>query len=652
MKPESMPDAHDPMNQAFSPSRVRIDLRSGALVRHAEGVFRISEVLDFSAVVALSVDTGRTKVLRIGELLAVESSPEEAQAVDIGAIAEEDWRVANQRYEAIKPLLQSGERSRSAVERRAAEVAVDPATLYRWLNRYRAIDAVSGLIPFRRGWKTGNYRISPDAEAVIKQVIETFYLKPERPSAEKAVRQVEERCRDRGIDAPSPTAIRARIARIPEYIRLKKRGQAELAKNKFLPVPGKFPGADYPLSVIQIDHTPVNVILVDDLHRKPIGSPWITIAIDVNTRMVVGYYLSFDAPSITSVAMCVSHAILPKEEWLLLHGVEGTWPVWGRPAKIHVDNGPDFRSHNLRASCSQYGIDLEFRPVKVPRYGGHIERLQGTLLREIHDLPGTTFSSLKDRGDYDSEKNAVMTKDEFERLLLDLICNHYHRRPHSSIGMPPLRKWELGIFGGADCQGIGMPPRPADRHTVVLDFLPSYERSIQQDGVAIDKLHYYAEPLRPWIATRNPETGKAQMFIFRRDPRDVSVIWFFDPELKQYFKIPLADMTLGSFSKWEHARAKEDLAKTGHDPGDEQAVFKSIRDRREMVKESAARTKLARKQSQRTVDHLRGRTAAVSASTAERGLPRTAAPNLTSQALPQAALSGLSDSVEATDDIA
>jgi putative transposase len=635
------------MDKAHVPSRLRIDLRSGALVRHAEGVFRITEVLDFSSVVAMAVESGRTKILRVGELMAVESAPKVASEVDIDSIAEEDWRVAQMRYEAIRPLLDM-EQSRSAVEARAVEVEVNPATLYRWLSRYRSMDAISALIPFKRGWKTGNYRIGEATEGVIRQVIQDFYLKPERPSPQKVVREVHRICDLRHIERPSPTAVRARITRIPEYERLKRRGQAELAKNKFLPVPGKFPGAEYPLAVVQIDHTPVDVILVDDVHRKPIDRPWITVAIDVFSRMTVGYYLSFDEPSTTSVAMCLSHAMLPKDEWLLLHDVNGTWPVWGRPHKVHVDNGPDFRSKSLRQSCQMHSVDLEFRPVKVPRYGGHIERLQGTLLREIHDLPGTTFSSVKDRGEYDSEKHAVMTKDEFEKLLVDLICNNYHRRIHSALGMPPLRMWELGIFGGAGIQGVGMPHRPTDRLTVVLDFLPSFSRTVQPDGVSLDGLRYYAEALRPWIGMKDKETGKARSHVFRRDPRDVSAIWFYDPDLRQYFKVPLADQSAPVFSIWEHQRAKAALAKAGHDPSDERAVFKSIGDRRAMVEESAARTKKARREAQRRSDHARNRSPAVPAG--KLGSTPIAVP--VSPLIKSALLPTLLTSVDATDDIA
>lgn len=81
--------------------------------------------------------------------------------------------------------------------------------------------------------------------------------------------------------------------------------------------------------MIQIDHTPVDLMLVDDVNRQSIGRPWVTFAIDVYSRMILGYYLSLDAPSETSVAMCIAHAVLPKEEWLAAKEIDGEWRVWG-----------------------------------------------------------------------------------------------------------------------------------------------------------------------------------------------------------------------------------------------------------------------------------------------------------------------------------
>lgn len=590
--------------QPVDPSRDRLAIEPGALVQSGDKVFRIAHVLDFESAVGVEVESGRSTPLRIADLsLVAQPTPDESAARDIDEIDDDDWKIATERYEAIKPLLARASVTDAEIVARAKETGTSRATLYRWLRRYNSLQALTALLPRQRGWQCGKSRISASVEAVIQEVISDFYLTEQRPRDVKAISEVGRRCRLRGLEPPNPMTIRLRLSRIPEKERLRERGFREKAKNKFLPAAGRFPNADYPLAVIQIDHTPADIILVDDVYRKPISRPWITLAIDVYSRMVVGYYLSFDPPSETSVAMCVAHAMLPKDEWLLLHKVDAQWPVWGIPKTIHVDNGADFRSNNFQKSCLMYGINLEFRPVKQPRYGGHIERMLGTLLREIHDLPGTTFSSIKDREGYDAEKHAAMTKSEFEEWLVGLICRVYHQRMHSSIGMTPLRKWEIGIFGSGDEDGVGLPQRPANRQAVLLDFLPSFQRTIQTFGVTIDCRTYYAEALRPWINSVDPSSEEKREFIFRRDPRDISTIWFFDPTLKQYFPIPFADQSLPSMSIWEYLAAKEKLKREGRASVNDHELAHALTDLRNQVDQSAERTKKARRQAQRRKEH-------------------------------------------------
>ena len=42
---------------------------------------------------------------------------------------------------------------------------------------------------------------------------------------------------------------------------------------------------------------------------------------DVFSRMVVGFYVSFDPPGAMAVGLCLAHAILPKERWLAKYEV-------------------------------------------------------------------------------------------------------------------------------------------------------------------------------------------------------------------------------------------------------------------------------------------------------------------------------------------
>lgn len=147
--------------------------------------------------------------------------------------------------------------------------------------------------------------------------------------------------------------------------------------------------AEYALQIVQIDHTQVDVIVVDEYQRKPIGRPWLTLMIDIASRMIPGFYLSLEAPSATSVAMAVRHAVLPKDAWLASCDLPGAWPVSGLPDKLHMDNAKEFHSRALMRGCTEHGIEPVYRPVRTPHFGGHIERLIGTTMGAVHLLPGT-----------------------------------------------------------------------------------------------------------------------------------------------------------------------------------------------------------------------------------------------------------------------
>ena len=55
-----------------------------------------------------------------------------------------------------------------------------------------------------------------------------------------------------------------------------------------------------PLEQVQIDHTVIDLIVVDDRDRQPIGRPYLTLAIDVFTRCVIGMVVTLEAPSAVS----------------------------------------------------------------------------------------------------------------------------------------------------------------------------------------------------------------------------------------------------------------------------------------------------------------------------------------------------------------
>lgn len=589
----------------MSTPRQRLILDAGTIVKvnGAKGI--IKQCLNFDQAVVEFIESGKLRTVAIKEIEPCDTIKKQD---DLQIIAGSDWEEANRRYKIILPLLESS--TRISVDQVATMNSIDKATVYRWLKQYKMWGTIDALRPKKNGLKTGNTLLDINVEKIIEKAINDVYLNKQRASVQKVIQEVQRLCIVYKIlNPPHANTIRSRVASLSPRIVLNKRGFEEKARNKYSAAAGKFPNANYPLSVVQIDHTPVDLILVDDTHRQPIGRPYVTLAIDVFSRMIVGYYLSFDPPSETSVAMCIGQSVLPKEQWIAQHDVDAEWPAWGVMTTIHVDNAVEFRSRNFKDACIAHGIRLEYRPVAQPRFGAHIERLIGTFAQEVHHVPGTTFSSIKDREGYNSDKNAVLTLAEFERWLITWICKVYHIRRHTGIGMSPIQAWELGVFGDEHQMGSGLPQLPANQEHFFLDFLPSFKRTIQTTGVAIDGLRYYSDVLRGWINALSSDGSKEKRkFIFRRNPQDIGIVWFYDPELKEYFKIPFADQSIPFMSEWEYRRVRDMNKKRGEKISTNNQLVESLQELRQQVEQASKKTRRERLFRQRTIEHQKNKT--------------------------------------------
>ncbi len=355
--------------------------------------------------------------------------------------------------------------------------------------------------------------------------------------------KIEGKCKNAGLKAPNINTIRNRIQNInPKIIAKHRKG---LSVRDTRGTPNRFPEVKMPLDVIQIDHTKVDVIVVDENSRESIGRPYITVAIDVFSRMIYGFYITLEAPSFFSVGQCLLNAILPKDDLLKRHNIGGEYPVYGLPRVIHMDNAKEFRSNSLHNFCQEFRISDEYRPVARPEFGGHVERVIKTCMQNVHQLPGSTFSSILQKGTYDSEGNATMTIDELERWFLDFVVNIYHKTVHGSLGMTPEEKLYQGILGVGDNAIPFLPVVPADTLKLRMALLPSIERSVQKNGITIDYITYFSENLRKWIIPAQYKRLNPNIInnvICRRDPRDISKIYVYDEDIKDYIIVPYADI--------------------------------------------------------------------------------------------------------------
>lgn len=133
---------------------------------------------------------------------------------------------------------------------------------------------------------------------------------------------------------------------------------------------------------------------------------------------------------------------------------------------------------------------------------------------------------------------------------------------------------------------------------------PYIERTIQQYGVRIDEIHYYHDILRRYINAVDPQNPRLKrQFTFRRYSRDLSVIYFYDPELKQYFAVPYRDTGRPPMSIWEYREARRKLEAEGRERIDENAIFEAYNKLREQEEGAVRETKRVRRAKQRRTLH-------------------------------------------------
>lgn len=588
-----------------------IDVKLGARIEHNDRTYVIVNHVDLDVVLCKELASNSKVILNLGQLDAPRRADPIALSLnlerDLQAITTKQWYDAEARRTAAEEILaKRSQHGTSQYKKLAESYGVSVPTLYRWASIYRASGyLLSSLVMSKRSGGRGTGRVDERVEALISDYIKNKWLTQQKRSIKTAVTDIRTNCSNAELPLPAPNTIRLRIAWLEgRHVVASREGKAK-AEDTFDASKGSIPDANWPLQMVQIDHTLLPVMIVDDKYRQPIGRAWITLAIDVYSRVCIGMHLSLDAPSNNSMGLCLCHAILLKEKWLrqleLPENVK--WPFWGAPENIHADNAREFRGDLLKVVADEYHMDIHWRPVKKPRYGSHVERLMGTVSTWLKATPGATFSGPTEKGEYDAEGNACMTFDELEHWLVIRFARYHLADLHAGIGTTPYQKWKEGLLEPKGRPPRGLPVIHKDEDKVRFDFMPFEERTIQNDGVMIDNITYFDDCLRPWIGVKDSKNSSVGMrHRFRVDPRDISAIFFWDSRLNKIFEVP---SKLPPVSIWEWRRAQLEAEKGGVTRTDELAVFQFVNQNRKIEEESAEKTVAARRSAQRRKQHAK-----------------------------------------------
>lgn len=427
--------------------------------------------------------------------------------------------------------------------------------LYDWYKKYReakakGVNVVEAFVD-TRGAKRGVKSLSEEQ----KETAIRYFIKATRPMMSEVHRNM---CHTYGDTMPSYDVLN-------KYWHEWKRENPLLyefakspdsAKNKFLAAYGDASAkAQYRNHYWELDSTPADVICEDGKRYAVLA------AIDVYTRRVI-FHVS-ETSSSYSISQLLRKAILKL----------------GIPENVVIDNGKDYTSNHFESICLNLSINMEIVPPFSGECKPHVERVFGTLSRELFEqIPGYIGHNVAQREELQARKSFAdkirsqekwreeqrLKSDEEKKAWRDawkikkenlglelgilisatelqLWCDRwtdkmYEQRVHKGIKTSPIKKWNSNL---SPVQSI------PDKRMLDLLLGESVTRRIGKKGISYDGCQYAHLELVEL-------TGQ---YVFVMAPEDLGYILVYDSSMK--FVCIAEDLEHMGKNRWQVRKAKK-----------------------------------------------------------------------------------------------
>lgn len=392
------------------------------------------------------------------------------------------------------------------------------STDYFWLKRHKEAESkygsgFLGLIDRKRERGNRNDKLPAEVYKLIEQCIDEIYLDIRKPKIKPAYGTFRNKCEEAGVPAASYKSFCIQIRKIDEKKRVLEREGPRAAYQvdiKYWELTQTTPRhGDRPFEISHIDHTELDIQIVDSKTFKPLARPWLTLMVDAYSRRILAYFLTFEPPSYRSCMMVLRECVRRFNRL---------------PQTIVVDGGKEFKSKYFESFLAHHVITKKDRPPKQGRFGSVMERLFGTTNTQfIYNLRGNTQIMKNVRQATKSvnpENHAIWTLSKLAERLEEFLFEVYDTTEHPALGESPRDCFTSGIalFGSRPARFISY-----DR-SFELGSLPSTPRGVAKvipsRGVKINNVFYRCE------AFRSPLVANTEVYVLY-DPFNVGIAYAF-----------------------------------------------------------------------------------------------------------------------------
>lgn len=418
-----------------------------------------------------------------------------------------------------------------------------------------------------------NVRVDEEYVSILKEVLEKEYLTVKKKDKAAVVESIRMKCVLKNLEPLKAITLYKILERISDRTEQRMREGTKGAE-RFDSIERGFANNEalYPLHIVEIDHTPLDLDVLDDKSGLVIGRPWLTLGIDVYSRMIWCMYLSFEPPSGNRVRKAIQHGILFKHTKEYFN-TSYEWDVFGIPDTIQLDNGTEFKNFEIKRLINEtLKSNVRYRPRSTPRYGGTIERLFRTVNSKwIHQLDGTRKSNIFDLGEYDAEAEAALTLDNVREILTRYITDIYPFETHRGLPLDvdnPMSRYIQGL------KKRGYPEfiEKEDEDLFKIELLPTLLKPYTRDGIRLNNVFYKSGGLAHLIDKREVK------YKIKYDADDISKIYLQLPDSTQFIEVkavnPSADVLEG-INKYTYKRILEinrDKKRSNKIPGDTEVL--------------------------------------------------------------------------------
>lgn len=247
-----------------------------------------------------------------------------------------------------------------------------------------------------------------------------------------------------------------------------------------------------------LDSTICDLYLVNEA-GEVIGRPVLTACVDAYSGLCMGYSLGWEGGiySLRTLILCI---LADKKEWCKKRGVviEGNeWNCSYMPAELITDKGSEYKSENFE-QLTELGITITNLPPFRPELKGPVEKFFDVVQNYFKPYlkgKGVIQPDFRERGATDYRKEACLTIEQFEAILIECIIFYNSKRIIEDFPYTEEMLQQRIKPYSQDIWNYGLTKEESNvleisTEDVMMILLPRAKAKFTRFGLSVNGLHY------------------------------------------------------------------------------------------------------------------------------------------------------------------